>query len=197
MNKKHLVLPAVLVVAAGVVATVQLWPTELKKLREQNLCLGMLTEQTAGLIHDGKGGAVVVDESIPDSSGSATKASDPIFSTICFVNRKNAEDKSSMRLQYTLDVRPTDTLNDRPKGATPVKGGLTGWVGQRQSEVQLPDGCAKEMKRPEARYITITLKISQNTLVGQDWDYASLMKDSRTVIVEAVENLTKQYDCSA
>ncbi|AWL88077.1 hypothetical protein AB0H24_24875 [Streptomyces globisporus] len=197
MNKKHLVLPAVLVVAAGVVATVQLWPTELKKLREQNLCLGMLTEQTAGLIHDGKGGAVVVDESIPDSSGSATKASDPIFSTICFVNRKNAEDKSSMRLQYTLDVRPTDTLNDRPKGATPVKGGLTGWVGQRQSEVQLPDGCAKEMKRPEARYITVTLKISQNTLVGQDWDYASLMKDSRTVIVEAVENLTKQYDCSA
>ncbi|MFH9670595.1 hypothetical protein ACH4LQ_35925 [Streptomyces globisporus] len=197
MNKKHLVLPAVLVVAAGVVATVQLWPTELKKLREQNLCLGMLTEQTAGLIHDGKGGAVVVDESIPDSSGSATKASDPIFSTICFVNRKNAEDKSSMRLQYTLDVRPTDTLNDRPKGATPVKGGLTGWVGQRQSEVQLPDGCAKEMKRPEARYITVTLKISQNTLVGQDWDYASMMKDSRTVIVEAVENLTKQYDCSA
>ncbi|MEU2903776.1 hypothetical protein ABZ771_12965 [Streptomyces globisporus] len=197
MNKKHLVLPAVLVVAAAVVATVQLWPTELKKLREQNLCLGMLTEQTAGLIHDGKGGAVVVDESIPDSSGSATKASDPIFSTICLVNRKNAEDKSSMRLQYTLDVRPTDTLNDRPKGATPVKGGLTGWVGQRQSEVQLPDGCAKEMKRPEARYITVTLKISQNTLVGQDWDYASLMKDSRTVIVEAVENLTKQYDCSA
>ncbi|MCA1273869.1 hypothetical protein ACIPQH_25645 [Streptomyces rubiginosohelvolus] len=197
MKKKHLLLPAVLVVAAAVVATVQLWPTELKKLREQNLCLGMLTEQTAGLIHDGKGGAVVVDESIPDSSGSATKASDPIFSTICFVNRKNAEDKSSMRLQYTLDVRPTDTLNDRPKGATPVKGGLTGWVGQRQSEVQLPDGCAKEMKRPEARYITVTLKISQNTLVGQDWDHASLMKDSRTVIVEAVENLTKQYDCSA
>ncbi|MEV7949974.1 hypothetical protein [Streptomyces rubiginosohelvolus] len=197
MNKKHLVLPAVLVVAAAVVATVQLWPTELKKLREQNLCLGMLTEQTAGLIHDGKGGAVVVDESVPDSSGSATKASDPIFSTICFVNRKNADDKSSMRLQYTLDVRPTDTLDDRPKGATPVKGGLTGWVGQRQSEVQLPDGCAKEMKRPEARYITVTLKISQNTLVGQDWDYASLMKDSRTVIVEAVENLTKQYDCSA
>ncbi|MFD4003974.1 hypothetical protein [Streptomyces rubiginosohelvolus] len=197
MNKKYLVLPAVLVVAAAVVATVQLWPTELKKLREQNLCLGMLTEQTAGLIHDGKGGAVVVDESVPDSSGSATKASDPIFSTICFVNRENAEDKSSMRLQYTLDVRPTDTLNDRPKGATPVKGGLTGWVGQRQSEVQLPDGCAKEMKRPEARYITVTLKISQNTLVGQDWDHASLMKDSRTVIVEAVENLTKQYDCSA
>ncbi|MEU3056152.1 hypothetical protein [Streptomyces griseus] len=197
MNKKHLALPAVLVVAAAVVATVQLWPTELKKLRERNLCLGMLTEQTAGLIQDGKGGAVVVEESIPDGSGSATKPADPIFSTICFVNRKNADDKSTMRLLYTLDARPTDSLSDRPKGATPVTGGLTGWVGQRQSEVQLPDGCAKRMKRPDARYITVTLKISPVTLVGRDWNYASLMKDSRTVILEAVENLTKQYDCAA
>lgn len=105
MNKKYLVLPAALAAAAAVVAAVSLWPTELKKLREQNLCLGMLTEQTAGLIQDGKGGAVVVEESIPDSSGSATKAADPIFSTICFVSRKNADDKSSARLQYTLDVR--------------------------------------------------------------------------------------------
>ncbi|MFF0503639.1 hypothetical protein ACFYUH_08560 [Streptomyces fimicarius] len=196
MNKKHLVLPAVLVVAAAVVATVQLWPTELKKLREQNLCLGMLTEQTAGLIQDGKGGAIVVEESIPDSSGSATKPADPIFSTICFVNRKNVEGKSTMRLLYTLDARPTDSLSDPPKGATPVKGGLTGWVGQRRSEVQLPDGCAKRMKRPDARYITVTLKISPVTLVGRDWNYTSLMKDSRTVILEAVENLTKQYDCA-
>ncbi|EFE75042.1 hypothetical protein K7395_22415 [Streptomyces filamentosus] len=196
MNKKYLVLPAALAAAAAVVAAVSLWPTELKKLREQNLCLGMLTEQTAGLIQDGKGGAVVVEESIPDSSGSATKAADPIFSTICFVSRKNADDKSSARLQYTLDVRPTDTLNDRPKGATPVKGGLTGWVDRRQSEIQLPDSCAKEMKRPDARYITVTLKISPVTLVGRDWDYTSLMKDSRTVILEAGENLTKQYDCA-
>ncbi|MDX3593183.1 hypothetical protein PV749_18860 [Streptomyces sp. ID03-2B] len=197
MNKKNVVLPAVLVVAAAVVATVQLWPTELKKLREQNLCLGMLTERTAGLIQDGKGGAVVVEEPIPDSSGSATEPADPIFSTTCFVNRKNAEGKSTMRLLYTLDARPTDSLSDPPKGATLVKDGLTGWVGQRQSEVQLPDGCAKRMKRPDARYITVTLKISPVTLVGRDWNYASLMKDSRTVILEAVENLTKQYDCAA
>ncbi|WP_435238502.1 hypothetical protein [Streptomyces sp. YPW6] len=196
MNRKHLVLPAVLVVAAAVVATVHFWPTELKEMREQNLCLGMLTEQTAGLIQDGKGGAVVVEESVTGSSGSEAQAADPIFSTICFVHRKNADDKSSARLQYTLDVRPTDTLNDRPKGATPVKGGLMGWVGQRQSEVQLPESCAKEMKRPDARHITVTLKISPVTLVGRDWDYASLMKNSRTVILEAGENLTKQYDCA-
>ncbi|MFJ2437319.1 hypothetical protein ACIOWM_29300 [Streptomyces anulatus] len=197
MNKKHLVLPAVLVVAAAVVATVKLWPTELKTLRGQNLRLGLLTERTAGLIQDGKGGAVLVEEFIPNSSGSATKPADPIFSTICFVNRKNADDKSSMRLQYTLDVRSTDTLNDPPKGSTPIRDGLTGWVGQRQSEVQLPDGCAKEMRRPDAQYISVTLKISPVAIVGRDWDYASLKKDSRTVILEAVENLTKQYDCAA
>ncbi|MFB8036696.1 hypothetical protein ACFC5Z_27915 [Streptomyces sp. NPDC056004] len=195
--KKNLVLPAVLVVAAAVVATISLWPTELKKLREQNLCLGMLTEKTAGLIQDGKGGAVLVDEFIPESSGSATKPADPIFSTICFVNRRNAEDKSSMRLLYTLDVSSPDTLNDPPKGATPIGNGLTGWVGQRQSEVQLPDGCAKKMRRPDAQYISVTLKVSPVAIVGRDWNYASLMKDQRTVILEAVENLTKQYDCAA
>ncbi|WP_030581343.1 hypothetical protein [Streptomyces anulatus] len=197
MNKKYLVLPAVLAVAAAVVATVNLWPTELKELRERNLCLGMLTERTAGLLQDGKGGAVVVDGLIPEGSGSVSRSVDPIFSTICFVNRENADDKSGMRLQYTLDVRPTETLNDPPKGATPIGDGLTGWVGQRRSEVQLPDRCAKEMRRPDAQYISVTLKVSPVAIVGRDWDYASLKKDSRTVILEAVENLTKQYDCAA
>ncbi|MFD7530948.1 hypothetical protein ACFV8E_25660 [Streptomyces sp. NPDC059849] len=197
MDKKYLALPAVLVVAAAVLTAVSLWPTELKKLRKENLCLGMLTEKTAGLIQDGKGGAVLVDEFIPESSGSATKPADPIFSTICFVNRRNADDKSSMRTLYTLDMSTADTLNDLPKGATPIGNGLTGWVGQRQSEVELPGGCAKKMKRPDAQHIRVTLKISPVTIVGRDWNYTSLMKDSRTVVLEAVENLTKQYDCAA
>ncbi|MFI9490782.1 MULTISPECIES: hypothetical protein [Streptomyces] len=197
MNKKYLALPAVLVVAAAVVTTINLWPTELKKLREQNLCLGMLTERTAGLLQDGKGGAVVVDEFVPNSAGSATKPADPVFATTCFVNRGNTDDKSSMRLQYTLDVTSTNTLDDPPKDATPIGNGLTGWIGQRQSEVQLPDGCAREMKRPDAQHIGVTLKISPVAIAGRDWDYASLMKDSHTVILEAVENLTKQYGCAA
>ncbi|WP_345037160.1 hypothetical protein [Streptomyces sannanensis] len=46
MNRKRLVLPAVLV--AAVVAAVQLWPSTLKDLRARNLCLGMPTEGTAG-----------------------------------------------------------------------------------------------------------------------------------------------------
>ncbi|MFJ2025355.1 hypothetical protein ACIODW_16380 [Streptomyces sp. NPDC087897] len=40
-------------------------------------------------------------------------------------------------------------------------------------------------------------KISPATLVGRDRDHASPTKDPRTVITEAVENLTEQYDCAA
>lgn len=197
VNRKYLALPAVLVLAATVVTTVTLWPTELKKLREQNLCLGMLTEQTAGLLQDGKGGAVLVEEFIPDSQEGAAKSADPVFSTICFVNRENTEDKSGTRLLYTLEVDSTDMLSDPREGSTGIGDGSTGWVGRRQSEVPLPEGCARKMKRPDARYITVTLKVSPAAIAGRDWDYTSLMKDSRTVIVEAVENLAKQYDCAA
>ncbi|ALO12580.1 hypothetical protein AQF52_6994 [Streptomyces venezuelae] len=193
MNKKHLVLPAVLVAAAAVVAAVAVWPTELKTLREQNLCLGMLTEKTAGLLQDGKGGTVLVDED--ESSGSAAKSADPVFSTICFVHRENA-DADTPRLQYTLDARPADTLRDSVKDATQVGEGLTGWVGPRQSEVQLPAACAKEMKTT-AQHVTVTLKVSPGVLAGRNWDDTSLIKDSRTVILEAVDNLVKQYDCAA
>ncbi|MEU9865220.1 hypothetical protein AB0D99_30575 [Streptomyces sp. NPDC047971] len=195
MNKKWLVLPAVLVVAAAVVTAINLWPTELKKLREQNLCLGMLTEKTAALLEDGKGGALLVKESVSNGSGSAGGEADPVFSTTCSVNRENPGG-DTMRLQYSLDVDHSNTLSDPPEGATPMGEGLTGWVGQRKSEVQLPDGCAKKMRRPDARYITVSLAVSPVAVVGRDWNYASLMKDSRTILVEAAGNLSKQYDCA-
>ncbi|MEU8672232.1 hypothetical protein AB0C71_35670 [Streptomyces anulatus] len=70
-------------------------------------------------------------------------------------------------------------------------------MGQRQSEVQLPDGCAMEMGRPEAQYVTVALKVLPVAIVGRDRDYASLKKDARTVVLEAVRNLAKQYDCAA
>ncbi|WSF15533.1 hypothetical protein OG566_06230 [Streptomyces sp. NBC_01353] len=182
-----------LVVAAAVVTAINLWPTELKKLREQNLCLGMLTEKTAALLEDGKGGAVLVRE---NSSGSEAREADPIFFTTCSVNRANPGG-DTMRVQYSLDVDYSNTLSDPPEGSAHIGEGLTGWVGQRESEVQLPDGCAKKMRRPDARYITVSLTVSPVAIVGRDWNYASLMKDSRTILVEAAENLTKQYDCAA
>ncbi|MEU7278487.1 hypothetical protein AB0A69_06815 [Streptomyces sp. NPDC045431] len=192
MNKKYLLLPVAVVVAAAVATAVNLWPTERKELRKQNLCLGMLTEKTAGLLQDGKGGAVVADEFAPNSSGSAAKRADPIFSTICFVNRKNADDR--MRGMYSLDVNDASTLHDAPEGATAIGEGLTGWVGGRQSEVQLPAGCPKKMGTTAD--VTVALKVSPVVIVGRDWNYASIAKDSRTIILEAVDNLTKQYDCA-
>ncbi len=190
MNKKYLVLPAVLVVAAAVLAAVQLWPSPLKELRAQNLCLGMLTETTAGLLYDGKGGRLTVDEHESGKSGA-----DPVFSTICFVNR-DAEGGAADRPQYTVDARPTDTLNDPVQGATRLSGGRSGWVSPRQSEVQLPAGCPKEMKA-SAEYVTVTLKVAPGVVVAENWDDTALVAASRSVVLEAVDNLAKQYNCKA
>ncbi|WP_330300386.1 hypothetical protein [Streptomyces sp. NBC_00503] len=190
MNKKHLVLSAVLVVAAAVVAAVQLWPSTLKDLRAQNLCLGMLTEQTAGLLSDGKGGRVSVDEHKAGKSGA-----DPVFSTTCFVIRV-PEKATEGPLQYTLAVRPADTLNSPAKGAATLPGSRSGWVGPRQSEVQLPAGCPKKMKA-DTEYATVTLEVAPGVVVAGNWDDAALAAASRTVILEAVDNLAKQYDCEA
>lgn len=193
MNRKYLILPAALVVAAAVVAAVQLWPSPLKDLRARNLCLGMLTKKTAGLLNDGNGGRLTVDEETAD--GSASKASDPVFSTICFVNR-DPEGNAADRLQYTLDVRPTDTLNKPAKDATPVGGGQSGWIGPRQSEVQLPASCARPMGT-SAPHVTVTLKIAPGVLVKENWDTAALISKSRTILLEGIDNLTEQYDCTA
>nr|WSW43718.1 hypothetical protein OG296_11635 [Streptomyces sp. NBC_01001] len=190
MNKKYLVLPAVLVVAAAVVTAIQLWPSPLKDLRARNLCLGMLTEKTAGLLYDGKGGRLTVDEDVNGRS-----AADPVFSTICFVNR-NPEGSAAGRPQYTLDARPTNTVNDPVQGAAWLAAGRSGWVGPRQSEVQLPAGCPKKMKA-DAEYVTVTLKVAPGVVVAENWDDAALVAASRTVVLEAVDNLAKQYDCEA
>ncbi|MDV5149713.1 hypothetical protein R1T08_37800 [Streptomyces sp. SBC-4] len=136
-----------------------------------------------------------MDDRSPLAGLSIRRIADPVFSTICFVHRENAG-ADAPRLQYTLDARPSDTLRAPVKDATRIGEGLTGWVGPRQSEVQLPAACAKEMKTT-AQHVTVTLKVSPGVLVGRNWDETSLIKDSRTVILEAVENLVEQYDCAA
>ncbi|MFV5996296.1 hypothetical protein ACNPQM_28825 [Streptomyces sp. NPDC056231] len=190
MNKRHLVLPTVLVVAAAVVAAIQLWPSPLKDLRARNLCLGMLTKETAGLLDDRKGGELIVDEDKGAGAGA-----DPMFSTICCVERETKKDTTA-RIQYTLDVRPTDTLNKPAKDAAPVGAGYSGWIGPRQSEVQLPAACARPM-RTSAPHITVTLKVAPGVLVKENWDTAALISKSRTILLEGIDNLTEQYDCTA
>lgn len=66
----------------------------------------------------------------------------------------------------------------------------------RQSEVQLPAGCPKEMKAG-AEYVTVTLKVAPGVVVAENWDDTALVAASRTVVLEAVDNLAKQYDCKA
>ncbi|MFF9506310.1 hypothetical protein ACF1BU_02735 [Streptomyces sp. NPDC014724] len=188
MNKKYLILPAVLVAAAAVVAVVQLWPSPLKDLRAKNLCLGMLAKETVGLLDDHEGGKLVVDEDKGEGA-------DPVFSTVCFVGRETGKD-TTPRTQYTLDVRPADTLDKPAKDAAPVGGGYSGWIGPRQSEVQLPAPCAKPMGT-SAPHVTVTLKVAPGVLVKENWDTAALTSKSRTILLEALGNLTEQYDCVA
>jgi hypothetical protein len=190
MKRKHLILPAVLVAAAAIVAAVQLWPSQLKDLRTSNLCLGMLTEKTAGLLDDGKGGRLTVDEDTADEA-----VSDPVFSTTCFVNRA-PEGEAAERLQYAVAVRPASTLEEPAEDTVPVGSGHSGWIGQRQSEVQLPASCAAPMKT-EARYVTVTLRVAPGVLVKEDWDTAALISKSRTILLEGISNLTEQYDCES
>ncbi|MEU3653742.1 hypothetical protein AB0E67_13095 [Streptomyces sp. NPDC032161] len=195
MNRKYLVLPAVLLVAAAVVAAIQLWPSPLKDLRAKNLCLGMLTEETAGLLYDRKGGKLVVDEFQPgkDDKESKDKRTDPVFSTTCFVGRET-DKGNNFRGQYSLDVRSTNTLNEALKGASPFTDGGSGWVSPRQSEVQLPASCPKKMRTTD-EYVTIVLKVAPGVVVAEDWDDAALIEASRPIVQEAVANLTKQYEC--
>ncbi|MDJ0382321.1 hypothetical protein [Streptomyces sp. G-G2] len=191
MKKKYLVLPAVLLIAAAALITIRVWPSTLKDMRAQNVCLGMLTKETAGLLYDGKGGELLVDE----DKGTGSRAADPVFSTICFVGRATGKSATTYRLQYTLDVRPTNTLNEPPKGATQIAG-ASGWVGPRQSEVQLPASCPKKMKT-DTEHVTLTLKIGPGVIVAENWNDAALTAASRTLVLEAVDNLARQYDCTA
>ncbi|MFD9726278.1 hypothetical protein [Streptomyces sp. NPDC059072] len=191
MTRKKYVVPAVVLVTAAVVlAAVQLWPSPLKDLRARNRCLGMLTEKTVGSLDDAKGGKLVVDEDRSEGSGP-----DPVFSTICFVGRET-DKGTTPRIQFTLDVRPAESPNPPVNGATLLTGRRSGWVGPRQSEVQLPAGCPKKMKAGAA-YVTVTLKVSPGILVAQNWNEADVITAARTVVLEAVDNLAEQYGCKA
>ncbi|MFB7917385.1 hypothetical protein [Streptomyces sp. NPDC056061] len=161
----------------------------MKNLRAKNLCLGMLTEETASLLYDRKGGKLAVDEFRP----SKDKQADPVFSTVCFVGRETGEG-DNFRGQYSLDVQPANTLNEPLKGAVPFTDGGSGWVSPRQSEVQLPSSCPKEM-RTDKRYVTVVLKVAPGVVMAEDWNDAALIKASRPILREAVDNLAEQYGC--
>ncbi|MFB6618316.1 hypothetical protein ACFCV9_29560 [Streptomyces sp. NPDC056367] len=49
--------------------------------------------------------------------------------------------------------------------------------------------------KTDAEYVTVTLKVAPGVVVAEKWDDAALVAASRTVVLEAVDNLAKQYDC--
>lgn len=49
--------------------------------------------------------------------------------------------------------------------------------------------------KADAEYVTVTLKVAPGVVVAENWDDAALVAASRTVVLEAVDNLAKQYDC--
>ncbi|MFI5980587.1 hypothetical protein ACIBEA_06900 [Streptomyces sp. NPDC051555] len=51
--------------------------------------------------------------------------------------------------------------------------------------------------KADAQYVTFTLKVAPGVVVAKNWDDAALTAISRTLILEAVDNLAKQYDCEA
>ncbi|MEV0410534.1 hypothetical protein AB0I68_06875 [Streptomyces sp. NPDC050448] len=48
--------------------------------------------------------------------------------------------------------------------------------------------------KADAEYVTVTLKVAPGVVVAESWDDAALVAASRTVVLEAVDNLAEQYE---
>lgn len=193
MDKKRLVLPGTLVVAAAVVAAVSLWPDPKDDMREQNLCWGSLTEKTAGLLNDGKAGKTS-DDVMGGSSGKAVK-DDQVFGTVCTVTRENPGGET-YREQYALTATTSDGTSDAPKGAKPLGGGHEGWLTLRHSVLRLPEDCVSKMGSTN-RYGELLLSVYPQVNIHENWNTGSVTTKSRTILLESAANLAKQYDCAA
>ncbi|WP_267241706.1 hypothetical protein [Streptomyces sp. PR69] len=191
MDKKYLVLPCVLVVAAAVMATITLWPNEKKELREKNLCVGALTKETAGLLSDGKGGRLIVEEDPPVKS-----VSEPVF-TSCDVYRANS-DGETMRLQYTIGFGQSPEPMEAPSSdAASIGGGRTGWVTVRHGGIQLPESCSEPMGAAVgSRFVNVSLQVFPAVNVHEDWSEKSVIPKIRAILTESADNLAQQYDCA-
>ncbi|MER5844492.1 hypothetical protein ABT099_30235 [Streptomyces prasinus] len=192
MDRKRLVLPAVLTAAAAVVAALTLWPDPKDDLRGQNLCWGSLTEKTAGLLNDGEAGRTSDD--VMDAGSGKPVEDDRVFGTVCTVIRKDPGGET-YREQYALTAAAGDATTDAPKGATPLGDGHEGWLTLRSAVLRLSDGCVSAM-RSDSRYGELTLSVAPRVTVHERWDAESVIPRSRTVLLESAANLAKQYDCA-
>ncbi|MEU6016712.1 hypothetical protein ABZ826_22450 [Streptomyces sp. NPDC047515] len=134
MEKKKLVLPGTLVVAAAVVATLTLWPDAEQAPEPQSVCFGALSKKTAALLDDGEGGKVSANEFERKGKGELA-----VFRT-CHVNRANASGGTRGSLYYLI-VEDTRLGLDPPKGSKPLADGHPGWVSPTKAVTQHPDSC--------------------------------------------------------
>ncbi|MEU6016708.1 hypothetical protein ABZ826_22430 [Streptomyces sp. NPDC047515] len=51
--------------------------------------------------------------------------------------------------------------------------------------------------RTDASHVTVVLKVTPGVVAAQNWNDNALTKASRAIILEAVDNLAKQYGCEA
>ncbi|MFD8979466.1 hypothetical protein [Streptomyces sp. NPDC059564] len=51
--------------------------------------------------------------------------------------------------------------------------------------------------KADAEYVTVALEVAPGVVVARNWDDAALTTASRTVVVEAADNLAEQYACEA
>lgn len=190
MNKKHLVLPTVLVVC-GAAAALTLWSGGDEPEPPRSLCFGTLDERTAGLVGDGKGGRVDIEEFERKGKG------DHAFFRSCLAQRTDAD--SGTWGVYSLITEDTKAPPGPPKGAETVVGGpLPVWASPTEAVAQLPAACPRRLGST-APYVTVTLKVS--TQVARELEKAgaadrqAAQRDAAAVVRASAENLASSHGC--
>ncbi|MFE1404647.1 hypothetical protein ACFW5D_13490 [Streptomyces sp. NPDC058770] len=186
-KKKWLLLSAVLIVAAAVTLALTLGPGDEDERPAQSLCFGSLSEATAALIDDGKGGTVSTDEQEKKGQG------DLAVLKMCFVMRDNAS-SDTKRGVYSLIVEDTRSVPGARKDSVPLGGGIDGWALPDTAVPQLPTGCARRMGST-APHITVTLNAPSQEEKKGIVDRDTAIRNSAAVVRESAANLARSVGC--
>ncbi|WP_335938811.1 hypothetical protein [Streptomyces sp. PTD5-9] len=188
MNKKWLLLPAALIAVAAVSLALALWLQDEEGRPARSLCFGSLSEATAELIDDGKGGEVSAYEK--DKKGEGDLA---VFK-MCLVSRANPGGGTTRGI-YSLIIEDTRSVAGARKGSVPLGGGATGWATATEAVAQLPAGCARRMGST-APYITVTLSAPSQAGKHGTVDRDTAVRNSVAVVRESAANLARAQGCS-
>ncbi|MFF9347742.1 hypothetical protein [Streptomyces sp. NPDC014734] len=173
-------------VVAAATLTLVLWPGDDER-PTRSLCFGTLSETTAELIDDGKGGEISSQEWERKGKGDLT-----VMKT-CVLSRGNP-DSTTKRGVYSLIIEDTRIDGGQAKGAVPLGNGMTGWATATEAVARLPAACARSMGST-APYITVTLSKSSGVEKHGAEDQDRAVRDSATVVRESAANLARAESC--